>query len=31
MGMLTLDEKELLVATATHNYIEKHPEEFNND
>ena len=31
MGMLTLDEKELLVATAAHNYIEKHPEEFNND
>ena len=31
MGMLTLDEKELLIATATHNYIEKHPEEFAND
>ena len=31
MGMLTLDEKELLIATAAHNYIEKHPEEFNND
>jgi hypothetical protein len=29
MGMLTLDEKELLIATAAHNYIEKHPEEFN--
>ena len=31
MGMLTLDEKELLIATAAHNYIEKHPEEFTND
>lgn len=31
MGMLTLDEKELLIATAAHNYIEKHPEEFAND
>jgi len=31
MGMLTLDEKELLIATAAHNYIEKHPEEFKND
>ena len=28
MGMLTLDEKELLIATAAHNYIETHPEEF---
>lgn len=30
-GMYTLDEKELLIATAAHNYIEKHPEEFAND
>ena len=30
-GMYTLDEKELLIATAAHNYIEKHPEEFTND
>lgn len=29
MGMLTLEEKELLIATAAYNYIQKHPEEFN--
>lgn len=29
-GMMTLEEKELSIATAAHNYIEKHPEEFNN-
>ena len=29
MGMFTLDEKELAVATAAYNYIQKHPEEFN--
>lgn len=28
-GMLTLDEKELAIATAAYNYIQKHPEEFN--
>ena len=29
MGMPTLDEKELLIATASHNYIENNLEEFN--
>lgn len=29
-GMLTLDEKELTIATAAYNYIQKHIEEFNN-
>ena len=29
-GMLTLDEKELAIGTAAHNYIQSHPEEFNN-
>ena len=28
-GMLTLDEKELAIATAAYNYIQKHLEEFN--
>ena len=27
-GMLTLEEKELLVATAAHNYIENNQQEF---
>ena len=30
-GMLTLEEKELAIATAAYNYIQKHLEEFNND
>ena len=30
-GMLTLDEKELAIATAAHNYIQKHLEEFTDD
>ena len=28
-GMLTLEEKELALATAAYNYIQKHTEEFN--
>lgn len=28
-GMLSLEEKELAIATATYNYIQKHQEEFN--
>ena len=28
-GMLTLEEKELAIATAAYNYIQKHQEEFN--
>lgn len=30
-GMMTLDEKELAIATAAYNYIQKNSEEFNND
>ena len=30
-GMLTLEEKELAIATATYNYIQKHLEEFIDD
>lgn len=30
-GMKSLEEQELALATATYNYIEKHPTEFKND